>query len=674
MKPIHKVLVANRGEIASRIIRAARDLDISTVAVFSQADADAPYVREADEAVGLHGNAPNESYLDMDQLLQAAKLSGADAVHPGYGFLSERSSFAVSCAEADLTFIGPHPDTIEAMGSKITAKELMRAAGVPVLPGLSVNPGGDLTQALDSGELEKIGFPVLIKAAYGGGGRGMRIVRNVVELASAIESAQREASSAFGDGTVFVERYLERPRHIEVQIFGDEQGTMAHLFERECSIQRRYQKVVEEAPSPAVDRQLRERLVEAAISAGHAISYVGAGTVEFVLNEDGDFYFLEVNTRLQVEHPVTELVTGLDLVKLQFLIAEGHPLPQEVLEARITGHAIEVRLYAEDVENEFVPTSGAIHKFHVPPMDGIRVDSGVSDGSVVSIHYDPMLAKIIAHAPDRLQACRKLAAALTKTEVHGVTTNRELLIGILRDPAFQSGHIDTSYLARADLFELWSSRGGEGAAALHPLAAALAAQYERRSTAQVLRGVPSGWRNVFNSQQETTFFVDEKKVCVRYGYRRRSLGDPRVLAATIDGDAVADVAVRRLSASHVDLDINGVRRQIQVHRVGDLVFVDSSLGSTVLREEVRFPAPSESHVAGSLVSPMPGTVVRTEVTLGQMVMKGAAIVVLEAMKMEHVIRAPADGIVRDLRVEAGQTVDVGVVLAVLEDVAEDPNG
>jgi propionyl-CoA carboxylase alpha chain len=670
MEPIRKVLVANRGEIASRIIRAARDLDIATVAVFSHADAFAPYVSQADEAVCLDGNAPSETYLDIDLLIRAAQYSGADAVHPGYGFLSERSAFARACRAAHLNFIGPHPDTIEAMGSKITAKELMSAAGVPVLPGLAVSAEEDLEQAFVATHIEKIGLPILVKAAYGGGGRGMRIVRDVDELGSAIQAAQREAASAFGDGTVFLERYLERPRHIEVQIFGDTHGAVTHLFERECSIQRRYQKIIEEAPSPAVDDQLRERLGEAAVTAGRAISYVGAGTVEFVLDdESGEFFFLEVNTRLQVEHPVTELVTGLDLVKLQFLVAEGHPLPQEVLAARMSGHAIEARLYAEDVRSGFVPTAGTLHEFRVPQMEGLRVDSGVSSGSEVSIHYDPMLAKVIAHAPDRLEACRKLASALQQAQIHGVTTNRDLLMGILRDPGFRAGEFDTSYLARADLDLLLSPRS-EAMAVVHPLAAALAAQWERRTTAPVLQSIPSGWRNVPNSLQQVVFIVNDERVCVRYGFHRTSPAGVRVLTAVIGEGEIARIVVRHLSERLVDLEVEGVRRQVGVHRVGDLVFVDSALGSNVLREESRFPAPEDSQVAGSLLAPIPGTVVRTEVAVGDKVVKGAAVVVLEAMKMEHVIRAPTDGVVMEIRIEPGQTVDVGVVLAVVEESPE----
>jgi propionyl-CoA carboxylase alpha chain len=670
MEPIQKVLVANRGEIAVRIIRAARDLDIATVAVFSDADASAPFVRQADEAVSLNGNSPAETYLDIEQLLRAAEQTGADAVHPGYGFLSERSAFARACRQADLNFIGPDPDTIESMGSKITAKQLMKEAGVPVLPGLAVRPEEDLERIFVGDHLEKIGLPILVKAAYGGGGRGMRIVRDVAELGSAIEAAQREAAAAFGDGTVFLERFLERPRHIEVQIFGDAYGTVAHLFERECSIQRRYQKILEEAPSPAVDDDLRDRMGKAAVNAGRAISYLGAGTVEFVLDEDNSFFFLEVNTRLQVEHPVTELVTGIDLVKLQFLVAEGHPLPPEVVGAQMSGHAIEARLYAEDVPGGFIPTAGLLHKFHMTPTEGLRIDSGVESGSDVSIHYDPMLAKVIAYAPDRAQACRKLASALRRAQIHGVVTNRDLLVEILREAAFRAGTFDTSYLARTDLGSLVSNRT-EATALIHPLAAALAAQYERRSQAAVLRGLPSGWRNVPNSPQEVEYVADDGTIIVHYGFHRKSPAGAPALTASVGGQELAPVLVRDLSARCVDLEVDGVRRLIRINRVGDVVFVDSALGSTMFREEARFPSPEDMQAAGSLLAPMPGTVVRAEVSVGDRVLKGDSVVVLEAMKMEHVIRAPADGIVTEVRIEPGQTVDVGIVLAVVEEFIED---
>jgi len=398
MTTITKLLIANRGEIASRVIRSAREMDIATVAVFSDADADANFVREADESVHLPGTAPADTYLRGDLILEAAKRTGANAIHPGYGFLSENSGFARDCAAAGVIFVGPPPSAIDAMGSKIEAKKTMAAAGVPVLPGITIESGETIdAAALAAGVEEDIGYPVLVKAAFGGGGRGMRIVRSQDDLIEAVEGARREAVSAFGDGTVFLERYLDGPRHIEVQIFGDSCGNVVHLFERECSIQRRYQKIIEEAPSPVVDHAMREELGSAAVAAGKAIGYVGAGTTEFVMGSDGRFYFLEVNTRLQVEHPVTELVTGLDLVKLQLHVAEGGTLPDEALSPALQGHAIEARLYAEDVPAGFLPATGTVHEFVVPSLPGVRVDAGVRSGSEVSVYYDPMLAKVIAY-------------------------------------------------------------------------------------------------------------------------------------------------------------------------------------------------------------------------------------------------------------------------------------
>ncbi|MEU7815377.1 biotin carboxylase N-terminal domain-containing protein, partial [Pseudonocardia sp. NPDC049154] len=452
---IQKLLVANRGEIAARVMRTAHALGIATVAVYSDPDADAPFVRLADEAVRLPGAAPSATYLRGDLVIEAARATGADAVHPGYGFLSENAGFARDCAAAGLTFVGPSPEAIASMGSKLEAKALMDKAGVPVLPGATVQEDTDLNAVA-----AEIGFPVLVKAAFGGGGRGMRVVHDPAELADAVAGARREAASAFGDGTVFLERFVVDPRHVEVQIVGDTHGEVVHLFERECSIQRRYQKIVEESPSPAVDDALRAELGAAAVAAGKAIGYTGAGTVEFVLDQDGRFFFLEVNTRLQVEHPVTELVTGLDLVALQLRVAEGEPLPPEVTGAVLDGHAIEVRLYAEDVPAGFLPATGTLHRFRIPDLAGLRLDTGVEDGSVVSPHYDPMLAKVVAHGRTRAEAARTLARALQRAEIHGVTTNRDLLVDILREPEFLAGRTDTGYLTRHSV--LVSGGGGGG--------------------------------------------------------------------------------------------------------------------------------------------------------------------------------------------------------------------
>ena len=659
---IRKLLVANRGEIAVRVIRTAREMDIATVAVHSDPDTDAPFVASADEAIRLPGASPADTYLRGDLIVAAALATGADAVHPGYGFLSENAGFARACAAAGLTFVGPSPEAIEAMGSKTAAKERMSAAGVPVLPGAVIAAEGELDTAALAAAAEEIGYPVLVKAAFGGGGRGMRIVGSVDELAEAVAGARREATSAFGDGTVFFERFVERPRHVEVQVFGDVHGTVVHLFERECSIQRRYQKIIEEAPSPAVTPELRAELGAAAVAAAKAIDYVGAGTVEFVLDQHGRFFFLEVNTRLQVEHPVTEAVTGLDLVRLQLEVAEGLPLPAEVTGAAIVGHAIEARLYAEDVSAGFLPATGIVHRFAVPALPGIRVDAGVADGSAVAVHYDPMLAKVVAHAATRDAACRLLARALAETRVHGVTTNRNLLVGVLREAEFRRGEIDTGYLTRHDPGELCASAQDETALRVHALAAALAGAAERRAGARVQPAVPSGWRNVRNEDQLAPFSIGERELDVRYRFGRDTV------RAVVDGTDL-DVVPVSLGPDRVDAFVDGIRRTVDVHRVGEAVYVDSPLGATELFEVDRFPEPQSAEEAGSLHAPMPGTVVRVEVTEGQHISAGVVVVVLEAMKMEHVVRAPIDGVVTALHADVGATVDTGHVLAVVHEEA-----
>ena len=523
MKTIRKLLIANRGEIASRIMATAREMDIATVAIFSESDAKAPFVGDADEAVALAGNAPSQTYLRSDLIIEAALRTGCDAIHPGYGFLSENAEFASACAAAGLIFIGPPPEAIAAMGSKIAAKELMAAAGVPVLAGITIADGDEISEDLADQVSREVGFPVLVKAAFGGGGRGMRAVSAPAQLAEAISAARREAASAFGNGTVFLEHYVEAPRHIEVQIFADSHQGAIHLFERECSIQRRYQKIIEESPSPAVSESLRAELGEAALRAAKAIRYVGAGTVEFVMGSDSKFFFLEVNTRLQVEHPVTEAVTGLDLVRLQILVAEGHPLPAEAIEATITGHAIEARLYAEDVAAGFLPSTGTLTKFFVPALPGIRVDTGVAEGSKVEIHYDPMLAKVIAYGATREAARRLLARALSEARIHGVRTNRELLVAILREDQFAKGAIDTGYLVRHDPIALIESSADPNADAIHALAASLGAQAARRGAAKVLASMPSGWRNVANAPQHVTWILDAKQIQVSYRFGREGL-------------------------------------------------------------------------------------------------------------------------------------------------------
>ena len=578
---IGKLLIANRGEIAARVIRTAHALGIATVAVHSDPDAGAPYVTLADEAIRLPGAAPADTYLRGEAIIAAAARTAANAVHPGYGFLSENAAFARACADAGLIFVGPAPGTIEAMGDKLAAKAMMAEAGVPVLPFANVQAG----HAAD------IGFPLLVKAAFGGGGRGMRLVTDPAELTEAVSAARREAAAAFGDGTVFLERCFPDPRHVEMQILGDAHGNVVHLFERECSIQRRYQKIVEESPSPAVDGALRAALTEAAVTAGRAVGYTGAGTVEFVLARDGSFYFLEMNTRLQVEHPVTEEVTGLDLVELQLRIAEGEPLPHEAREAAISGHAIEVRLYAEDVPAGFLPVTGTLHRFAIPPGPGLRIDTGYRDGSVVSPHYDAMLAKVIAHGRTRADAARRLARALQTAEIHGLTTNRDLLVAILREPDFLAGATDTGYLTRHEpATRAAATRAGQ-ATARHALAAALARQAVNRAAAPVLGALPSGWRNVFSVPQRVSYTVPNTADQRRYDVEYRVLG--ATVRASVNGVPFGGARLRETSPDRVDLEIDGIRRVYRVHRVGPGTYVDASDGSSALTEVPRFGDPEK---------------------------------------------------------------------------------
>ncbi|MFI9274994.1 acetyl/propionyl/methylcrotonyl-CoA carboxylase subunit alpha [Kitasatospora sp. NPDC052896] len=648
---IRRLLVANRGEIARRILRTCRDLGIATVAVYSDPDADAPHVREADTAVRLPGAAPADTYLRADLLVRAARSAGADAIHPGYGFLSEDPAFAREVLAAGLTWVGPPPDAMARMGSKTAAKRLMAAAGVPVLG------------AVDPAEATETDLPLLVKAAAGGGGRGMRIVRRLADLPGELAAAAAEAQAAFGSAEVFCEPYLATGRHVEVQLLADTHGTVWSLGERDCSVQRRHQKVIEETPAPGLADGLRAELARAATAAARAIGYTGAGTVEFMLGPDGRFFFLEMNTRLQVEHPVTECVTGLDLVERQIAVAEGEMLPAEPPAAR--GWAIEARLYAEDPAQGWQPQTGALHRVELPgeafvrPVGpaGLRVDSGVESGSSVGIHYDAMLAKVIAWAPTRAAAARRLADALARARLHGPVTNRELLVQVLRHPDFLAGRVHTGFLAEhaGDLLAEGEQCDDKRELPLAALVAALADAAARPGP------LPSGWRNLPSQPQVKRYrAADGTELAARYRLTRDGLR------------AEGHPGVRLLSAApdRVVLEVDGLRRSFAVAAYGDTVQLDSPAGAVALTVLPRFPEPRAEQAPGALLAPMPGTVVRLGVAVGDRVAAGQPLLWLEAMKMEHQVTAPRAGTVTELRAEPGRQVELGAVLAVVEPAAE----
>ncbi|HET6534519.1 MAG TPA: biotin carboxylase N-terminal domain-containing protein [Actinoplanes sp.] len=665
---IRRLLVASRGEIARRVFATCRLVGIETVAVYSDADTDAPHVTEADYAVHLPGSTPSSTYLRGDLIIAAAQRAGANAVHPGNGTLAEDPEFAAAVADAGMIFVGPPAKTLSTLHSKIDTKARVAEAGVPVLPTLT-----------DPETVQH--FPVLIKPATGDGGNGLRVIRDAVTLAEAVAGTRQEVG-----GDVFCEPYVESARHIEIPILADTHGAVVPFGERECSIQRRYQKIVEETPSPAVDPALREELCRAAIIAVRALAYVGAGTVEFLIDADGDFWFIELTPSLQVEHAVTECVSGYDLVRLQLLVAEGGSLPMPG-PPPIRGHAIEVRVCAEDPAYAWLPAAGTLHRFAVPdvagsfrplPQPGLRLDSGVTDGSVVGIHHDPMLAKLIAWAPTRQEAARMLASALARTQLHGVVSNRDLLVRVLRHPSFRVGDMDTGFLDRhPEVFApLLSS---VDAVRISCLAAALAGAAARRAGARVLASLPSGWRNVPSGSQ--TVVYEGPAGPVEVGYRMNRHGelagwwvravDPEELDLAGLGqtpmlDDHPPTVVVHADSDRVVLDVSGIRLTFKVHRVGEVSYVDSPEGSVALRELSRFPLPAPEAAEGSLIAPLPGAVRRVLVVPGQRVRAGELLLTLEAMKLEHPVHAPSAGVVASLPVHPGAEVDTGELLAVLD--------
>ena len=678
VRPITALLVANRGEIARRIVRTCRTLGVTSVAVHAPGEENAAHVREADAAVALpvpEGRGPVDAYLDPDALVEAARTAGADAIHPGYGFLSENAGFARAVVDAGLTWVGPSAETVERMGSKTLAKKVARDAGVPV------------ADALDPADVRAEHLPVLVKAVSGGGGRGMRVVRDLADLPAETDAARAEAASAFGDPTVFCEPYVERGRHVEVQVLADLHGTVWAVGERDCSVQRRHQKVLEEAPAPGLPEETRLRLHRAARDLAGAIGYTGAGTAEFlvpVTDEGlGEPVFLEMNTRLQVEHPVTECVTGLDLVEWQLRVAEGEPLPPEGPPAP-RGHAVEARLYAEDPRVDWRPRTGTLHAFEVPAADtsfapltdpGVRLDHGVEAGDEVGVDFDPMLAKVIAVGRDRRDALRRLSAALAGARLHGVGTNRDLLVRSLRHPDLVGAQtapegLHTGFLTGGRLTALARPLADPEAERLSALAASLAEVEAARAAVTVPIGVPAGWRNVPSAPHT----------------RRHTTSDDREIASAFRSVRGAHLpeqeGVRVLSAGAdlVVLEVYGVRRAFEVHRVpGEgpgatgAVYVESSLGSVPLVPVDPLPAPESKVDPGALPAPMPGTVTAVDVEVGRRVLQGQILLRMEAMKMEHRVTAPAAGTVRELPVAVGERVGAGAPLAVLDyDADADP--
>ena len=653
-----KLLIANRGEIACRVMRTARRLGVRAVAVYTDADAQALHVRAADEAQRI------ESYLDIAAVIGAARACGAHAIHPGYGFLSENPDFAAACRQAGVVFVGPSPEAIAAMGDKAAAKRLMEKAGVPLVPGYH---GEDQDPGLLERQAERIGFPVLIKPSAGGGGKGMRIVRERKHFREQLDAARREARSAFGDERVLIERYLQRPRHIEVQVLGDTQGHLVHLFERDCSVQRRNQKVLEEAPAPGLDAAQRREFGAAAVAAARAIGYSSAGTVEFIVEPDGRFYFMEMNTRLQVEHPVTEMITGLDLVALQLRVASGEPLAFSQEDLAFQGHAIEARLYAEDPAREFLPATGRIVHLAFPQAsEQVRIDAGVEAGGEITPWFDPLIAKLIVHGADRAAALARLRQALEEVEIAGVTTNLALLRRLAASPAFAGAELDTGLIERHGA-ELLRPEEGMPDALLAAAAFAELAEEERAARRQARHaGDPyspwqrvDGWR--LNEESHHDFvFVDagvEHLVRVRFpaqGLRLR-IGD-RELA--VDGERLAD--------GRLLLRLDGRTLKARAVRSGDdwHVFAAGAYRALSLRQPLA--GADEGADGGSLFAPMPGKIVQVLATAGAQVRRGDPLLILEAMKMEHTITAPADGVVREVHYAAGEQVLEGAQLITIE--------
>ena len=653
---IKRLLIVNRGEIARRIMRSAHNMGISTVAVYADGDAGEPFVREADQAIALGGKSSLETYLDQAKILAVARRTGADAVHPGYGFLSENMTFANAVQKAGLIWVGPSADAITQMGDKLSSKRLMTDAGVPTLPSAEVTMGSD-TAALAA----DIGYPLLVKASAGGGGKGMRVVETETALGEAVDGARREARAAFGDDTIFLERWLSTSRHVEIQVLGDTAGNVVHCFERECSVQRRHQKIIEEAPSSAVTPGLRNKMGAAAVAAARAIGYTSAGTVEFLLDGE-EFWFLEMNTRLQVEHPVTEEITGLDLVREQILIAQGDSLSFTQEDLVINGHAIEARIYGEDPVNDFLPTSGPVLLFERSEVADARFDSGIETGSNVGIEFDPMLAKVIVHAPTRSEASLRLARVLETTRIQGLITNRDFLVNVLRNPSFLAGDTTTDFIERVTPPRGITPDRGEIIEA--GIAAAMFAQSERRARSNILKRIRSGWRNSIMPPELIEYTIGDEELTLEYQSQRNGS-----FLAMVD-DQKLEVFVKSREGQQITMEIEGRLVTCTVTADGDRWITHGPAGQIELTELLRFPDLDRAGLSGGLTAPMPGNVVETYVTSGEEVEQGQLLLVLEGMKMEHRITAPNPGFISDLLVRKGDQVANGELLVVLSEKHE----
>ncbi|GAB4401594.1 MAG: biotin carboxylase N-terminal domain-containing protein [Microscillaceae bacterium] len=659
-RPLTSVLIANRGEIASRIIRTCRKMGLRSVAVFSEADREAPFVREADFALYLGESAPSASYLHQERLIAFCQQYQISALHPGYGFLSENAVFAQKCREAGIVFIGPHTAAIAAMGSKAQARALAQAHGVPTVPGYQ-GEAQDLETLRH--EAQRITYPVLLKAAAGGGGKGMRIVTGPDELAEAFEAARREAQNAFGDETLILEKYIAAGRHIEFQIFGDQHRQVVHLLERECTIQRRYQKIVEESPSPALDETLREEMGEAALKIARALHYDNAGTVEFILDtQTKAFYFLEVNTRLQVEHPVTEEILGLDLVQLQIEVAEGQALPFTQADIQGRGYAVECRLYAEDAQKDFRPATGKILSWHIPPVEGLRIETAVESGSEISIYYDPMIAKLIVWDKNRIAAHRKMHYVLQNLCCLGLTTNQDFLVKLFEHPQFQQGNYTTHFLGKD--FDFSHIEPNPKMLHLAAMAATLFDWQARQHTRSLLKHLPSGWRNNFYEPQQEKYWTGSGEIAVKYRFLQNQSFEFNLQAQ--------DYTVQLL-----DIEPGAVAFMVAEPRYffylakneqNQYFLRNEQLGGATLTLQERFPEKIIEKAKGSYEAPMPSQVVKVLVAVGQKVKPGQGLLVLSSMKMENTLSAQEEGEVVEIYVQPGQNVETGRLLLKLENI------